>query len=316
MNRSNLHISWLFAFLLIVLSPIAGVDSATVLMRQGGAVKGKIITQNQSVIVLQTEAGRRSISKNTVLKVLYKEVNEAEEARIRKEEENKLARSKIEAEQREMQQKEEERLAAEEEARRRELAEKKKPPAIDPKKALLRSAILPGWGQWYSERKFQGVLFPALLLAAGYVGYQKFKDYQVSVNLYNNEGNPYTKSAMLGSAVGIPTITPPSFSNPTDAYLYDKYISPIRHKQILAARDFHEYQGALYVIGAIYLVNLLDAYLFAGSAPSVAEASKLEKNTGLELNATPAYVNSSTAQGSGSQTSLEIRYSLGYRFQF
>ncbi|TGL58997.1 LA_0442/LA_0875 N-terminal domain-containing protein [Leptospira sarikeiensis] len=319
----SLNIRKIIPILLLVFAPM-GIFPVTVLLREGGKVKGDIITQNQHSILIQTESGKRKIDKDLVLKVLFNDIDDDEEERIRKEEEAKLADDKKEQEDKdaaqrqleEQKQKEEDlkkQAEAEEEARR--LEELRKQQARRPLNALMRSAAIPGWGQFYTERKFQGILYPTLMAAAAFIAYDKFRVYRNSVRDYGNIDNPYTKDSLFLAATGQGTSSTPPPLSPLNAYLTDQ-MSLVREKRDEADKNFKEYQGALYVLGGIYLLNLIDSYLFANSVKSVVQISD-GQNRGMILSALPANVGTSGGySGSGSFAGMETKYTVGYRFDF
>ncbi|TGK03856.1 hypothetical protein EHO59_10020 [Leptospira semungkisensis] len=316
---------------LFVFAPI-GILPVTVLLREGGRVKGDIITQNQSSILLQTESGKRKIDKDSVLKVLFHDVDDDQEEKIRKDEEGKLAADKKEQEDKDLAQRQldEEKLkqdqlkkdeeaaaAAAEEARKQE--ELRRLAAGRPYNSLWRSAVIPGWGQFYSDRKFQGIIYPTLFAAAAFVSYDKYRVYREAVKEYGEIGNPYSQTNILLTLSGHPptTITSTTSTSPLSAYLADKFSpSQIKLKREEADSDFREYQGTLYVLGGIYLINLIDSFFFANSIKSTVQMSD-GKSKGMILSAVPSGVSSASANtGSGSYSGMETKYTFGYRFQF
>lgn len=325
MTSSLRKIIPLLLFLFVIPSAIFPV---TVLLREGGKVRGEIITQNQSSILLQTEAGKRKIDKDEVLKVLFQDIDEDQEEKIRKEEEEKISSEKREIEEKEeAARKEEERLKQEQLDKERDrLAEEnkkkeevRKTQLSRPWKAAIRSAVLPGWGQFYSDRKFFGVLYPTFLAFAAFQAYDKFRVYRVSVSEYGDLNNPYTTENILLNSVGAaPLITTPTYADPVQAYLADRFTkSDFQEKREEADRNFNQFQGVLWVAGGIYLWNILDAYLFANSG-GVAKASE-GKSQGLILSAMPSPAGSGMGSGAASSSStfgMETKYTLGYRFEF
>ncbi|EPG65992.1 LA_0442/LA_0875 N-terminal domain-containing protein [Leptospira wolffii] len=315
-----------FISILMILFLIpTGIFPVTVLLREGGKVRGEIITQNQHSILLQTEAGKRKIDKDLVLKVLFQDVDDEEEEKIRKDEENKISTEKREIEEKEEQAK------AQEEKLKREQEEKEKEASLEearrqdellrsqrsrPLKAAMRSAVIPGWGQFYSNRKFQGAIYPTLFAFAAFLAYDKFRVYRNSVTDYGNLGNPYTKENLFLASMGQQITTTPVYTDPLTAFIADQYQNPFRIKREEADRNFNEYQGVLWVAGGIYLINVLDAYLFANSGVSLSSESDGKKQ-GVILSAVPSPVGSSlgSSQG-GSAFGLETKYTLGYRFEF
>lgn len=85
MRNCNLTFLILFFFLFL---PLHAVQ--TILLKQGKSVKGIITNQNVENVEIDTQDGKHMvISKKSVLKILYKDLAEAEEEKIRKEEEEK-----------------------------------------------------------------------------------------------------------------------------------------------------------------------------------------------------------------------------------
>lgn len=311
-------------FVLILLLLPAAAFPVTILLREGGKVQGDLVTQNQSTVVIQTESGKRTIYKNLILKVLYRNVGEDEEEKIRIAEEKKIATDKRDAQLREVARKQQvqqqledaERLKREEAQRRQ--AEVPVEDAIDPKKALFRSAILPGWGQFYSDRKMFGVLWPTLMAAAAVASYDKYRVYRNAMKDYGTIGNPYSETALLGGALGVTTFyTPPVLPDPISQYYFDQNYNLIHQKRVEADRDFQHYQDALYALGAIYVLNLLDAYFLAGYGRNLVKASD-EKSSGMILSALPSNTGMSNLGSSGSSSTSfsETKYTFGYRFTF
>lgn len=319
----SIHLRKIIPVLLIVFAPI-GIFPVTVLLREGGKVKGDIITQNQHSVLLQTESGKRKVDKDLILKILFQDVNDDEEEKIRKEEEDKLAADKKEQEDKEAAQRhlEEEKLkeedlkkqaAADEEARRQE--ELRKQEAKRPLNALMRSAVVPGWGQYYTDRKFQSLLYPTLFAAAAFVAYDKFRVYRTSVSEYGDLGNPYTRESLTLAALGQAQAAATPSLSPVDAYLANQS-SQVQLKREEADKNFREYQGALYALGVIYLVNLVDSYIFANSIKSVVKFSD-GQSKGMVLSALPSSVGAGSGfSNNGTFSGMETKYTMGYRFEF
>ncbi|MDF3821760.1 hypothetical protein P3G55_17785 [Leptospira sp. 96542] len=77
----------------ILVSPAFAVH--TILLKNGKSVKGTITNQNVDNVEMNTEKGGHVvIPKKSVLKVIYKDIAEADEAKIRKEEEEKRDKEK------------------------------------------------------------------------------------------------------------------------------------------------------------------------------------------------------------------------------
>ncbi|TGN00224.1 LA_0442/LA_0875 N-terminal domain-containing protein [Leptospira dzoumogneensis] len=319
----SLHLKKIIPILLIVFAPV-GIFPVTILLREGGKVKGDIITQNQHSVLLQTESGKRKVDKDLILKILFQDINDDEEEKIRKEEEDKLAADKKELEDKEAaerhleeeKQKEEDlkkQAAAEEEARRME--ELRKQEAKRPLNALMRSAAVPGWGQYYTDRKFQSILFPTLFAMTAFVAYDKFRVYRTSVKEYGDLGNPYTRESLTLAAIGQAQAAATPSLSPIDAYFANQS-SQVQLKRNEADKNFREYQGTLYVLGVIYLINLVDSYFFANSVKSVVQFSD-GQSKGMVISAVPSSVGAGSGfSGNGTFSGMETKYTMGYRFDF
>ncbi|MBM9502307.1 hypothetical protein JWG44_18810 [Leptospira sp. 201903071] len=310
-------------FGLLFLLPLS-LFAETVLLHEGGSFRGKVITQNQKTITLQTKEGKRVVAKKEILKVIYKDISEEEEERIRDAEIKRLEEAKL-AKQRNLdlkkQQEEEERLRKE-----REAAEKNRPPIAPtppPKKpevskagALGRSAVLPGWGQWASGRKFAAVIYPTLFLAAGYAVYENNRKYHVARKEYESYGNPYSTGAIALSTLGVanPTL-PPVITDPLSLYVYNESSSNLyQNKKDAVDKAYRNLQTSLGVLAGIYLINLADAFIFGGAVSSSVGISD-GSSKGLMFDFNPM-ANSGTAMGGTSSSSWESKYTFGYRYNF
>ncbi|MCC5815443.1 MAG: hypothetical protein JJT78_11855 [Leptospira sp.] len=90
----------------------------TILLKDGRTLKGNITSQDADSLSLESKDGKKmSVPKANLLKVIYKKVDEAEEEKIRKEEEEKLSLK---------QKQEEEHIRLKNELRKKELEEKRK----------------------------------------------------------------------------------------------------------------------------------------------------------------------------------------------
>ncbi|RHX89677.1 LA_0442/LA_0875 N-terminal domain-containing protein [Leptospira stimsonii] len=180
-----------FSFLLIVLFFFSqSIWSAqTILLKNGTSLKGDVTGQNEKNITVRlTDGSVKTISKKTILKVVYRDVNEEEATRIRQEEEKKLKEAKSADEKKQI---EDEAIVAK--------PDFKGPRSGDRNRWNLvwRSAVLPGWGHYKAERKNTAYVYGALFwtgFVATYVAAQKVTqtkaDYdQASLNAQVFGGN-------------------------------------------------------------------------------------------------------------------------------
>ncbi|WP_061235052.1 LA_0442/LA_0875 N-terminal domain-containing protein [Leptospira weilii] len=315
----KLFLKKLFLTFAVFVTAALSISAETVLLQEGGSFRGKVVTQNQKTITIQTREGKRVIPKKEVLKVIYKDVNEAEEEKIRnleiqKLEEEKLSKQKDqELKKRQM---EEERLGKEKE----EMDNKPIPPPLlkEPEVsrvgAFARSAVLPGWGQWASGRKFAAILYPTLFLAAGYAVYENNRKYIVAKKEYENYGNPYSKSSFVMAALGIanPDL-PPVISDPVTLHIYNQNFSPYQDKREAVDKAYKNLQTSIGVLAGVYLINLADAFLFGGQISSKVGISD-GTTKGLIFDYNP--MASSGISNGGFTATLESKYTFGYRYQF
>ncbi|TGL51404.1 hypothetical protein EHQ59_10920 [Leptospira kemamanensis] len=81
---------------LFLIFPLQAVQ--TILLKQGKSIKGIVTNQNVDSVEVDTQNGKHMvISKKSVLKIIYKDIAEAEEEKIRKEEEEKRKQEKEKA---------------------------------------------------------------------------------------------------------------------------------------------------------------------------------------------------------------------------
>ncbi|WP_078129917.1 LA_0442/LA_0875 N-terminal domain-containing protein [Leptospira alexanderi] len=128
-------------------------SAQTILLKDGTSIKGKVTGQNEKIITIRMENGSvQTLSKNGVLKVIYKNVSEEEAKRIRKEEEAKIRESKSTGDKK--------RIKKDTILSKSEIRNFRTRSRWD---LVWRSSVLPGWGHYKVDRKkigiFYGVLF-------------------------------------------------------------------------------------------------------------------------------------------------------------
>ena len=264
-------------------------------MRNGKILKGRILTQNTKILKIKKEDGTtETVPKTLVLKVVYKDINEQEAQKIKKEEEAKLAKQKliddeklkIDQELAEKQKKEEEarlekekkeeeeRLKKEQElAEKNQKAEKKRLEKEQKRKSsgekqiytkagvFWRSAILPGWGQVVDGRN-EGYVEGGAFLLSGLAFYNKNRELQNATRDLGDMQNPY-KTYM-------PT---PNLTNLSAAYMYNL---PFEKQQAAVDRHFREARNFGVLAILFYSYNLFDAWYFyqGGKSAAVAPLTK------------------------------------------
>ncbi|TGL58324.1 LIC11435 family protein [Leptospira sarikeiensis] len=122
--------------------------------------------------------------------------------------------------------------------------------------AVARSAVLPGWGQYYQQKStFRTAIFPSLIIVAGGYAAAKGSSYLSATHELDaaRQSNIVFNSAFLQSA------NPALFN--LALYNYTQ-ISP---KYSHAVSEYNELGVAFGVLGFFYLINLVDAGFFPGS---------------------------------------------------
>ncbi|TGL59387.1 hypothetical protein EHQ58_09090 [Leptospira ognonensis] len=122
-------------------------------------------------------------------------------------------------------------------------------PGASRSSALLRSAVLPGWGQFYKGENIKGSLFTGGFLLATLVSASAYNNFNAKKNEYND-----AKTADL-----LANLTYTGFS-PIGIFTYSQANSI--SGQVNQAGNLA--QGSLYGLGALYIFNLFDAF-FLGS---------------------------------------------------
>lgn len=121
--------------------------------------------------------------------------------------------------------------------------------------AVARSAVLPGWGQYYQEKSnFRVFVFPTLIALAGGYAAAAGSSYMGTIHSLEatKQSNILFNTAFLQS--GDPTLFTLAFYNYTQ-------ITP-QYSQAVA--EYNQIGAALGVLGFFYLLNLADAGFFPG----------------------------------------------------
>lgn len=149
-----------------------GILAETVILKNRQVFKGKVNSQNEFELVMTTPEGKKlNFSKKSILKVLYKDLNENEVKKVIQEEEIKQG------------------ITAKDTPSKKDVPGKTEPdpgtkgpqtPEVRSKWMIAwRSAVVPGWGQLKAKRYWTAsAAFLVPLGIAGYLGsvYGNFKD--------------------------------------------------------------------------------------------------------------------------------------------
>ncbi len=316
------------------------LSAENILLKRGGSLKGKIVEQDQNKIKIQKEDGTIAVvSKSDILKVVYKEhITADEEEKLRKAEEAKALaaaekeRVKKEKEEAERLKKE---LAEKEKADKEANANKSKDEAAKKKKAeeeerlaaekrkdltrggaTWRSAVLPGWGQYRQGRKLQAFLYPSLVAVGLFLTYEQNRYFLNAKRDYNNLDNPYTETGYIRAIFGVAPLVSTTPVDPLAAYTANE-ISPFKGQRESVEKHYRNLQYAGGITAAIYLWNILDAFLFHPKT-NLADGT----NDDLEETKNRFFMKTAMDQLDAVPYSsvLERRYepktNVGYEFQF
>ncbi|MCH1910696.1 hypothetical protein L9Z41_16450 [Leptospira noguchii] len=135
---------WISIFLFLLSFPL--LSQQIILLKNGTSIRANVTSQNEKNIIIRTKDGNVQIlSKKGVLKVIYKDVNEEEAKRIRKEEEIKIQEAKPAEDKRKIED---------------EVPVETKATGNRTRWNLVwRSAVFPGWGHYKANRKKIGIVY-------------------------------------------------------------------------------------------------------------------------------------------------------------
>ncbi len=253
------------------------IFSETILLKGNESIRGKIKNQSINSIKVEVNGAIVEISKDRILKIVYLDLTKSDEAKIRaeeekaneelpplKKEEEKKNRgednTKLAEEQKtkpesiedaksnskenvEPQNKEQQTVTKEKE----EPVQKNHPSRLE---VTLRSALIPGWGQFTEKRNFPGIAYPTIILGLSGLILNENKKHQNSMKQYNSFSNPI----LLGGFI-LNSTDPPSPPENTLMLFYSQR-SSANNSHVGTARNFS------YALIGIYLWNIIDAYIF------------------------------------------------------
>ncbi|MDZ4726317.1 MAG: DUF5683 domain-containing protein [Leptospira sp.] len=333
LNKHHLFFAIPFFFIFA-----SGLFSENILLKRGGTIKGKILEQDQNKIRIQKEDGSIAVvSKGDILKVVYKEhITAAEEDKLRKAEEEKalaaaekerLRKEKEEAERlkKELAEKEKADKAnadnkAKTDADRKKKAEEDERLAMESRKNLTRggatwrSAVLPGWGQYKQGRKVQAFLYPSLIAVGLFFTYNENRYYLNAKRDYNNLDNPYTQTGYLRAALGAGPTVSTTPVDPASAYIANE-ASPFKGQRESVEKHYRQMQYIGGATAALYLWNVLDAFLFHPKN-NLADGSEAEEPKDRFFMRTAMDNLDAVPYSSMFERRYETKTNLGYDFVF
>ena len=122
--------------------------------------------------------------------------------------------------------------------------------------ALMRSMVMPGWGQFYSDRKLMGWSFLGGELALGALAYLSYSSYQTSYDDVTNFNAQYRVS-----------IDP-------DQIMALKAQSKQAELDVTAAKDL--FKMTIYAAGGVYVANVVHAFLIGPNKDTASKKSNID----------------------------------------
>lgn len=152
--------------------------------------------------------------------------------------------------------------------------------------ALWRSAILPGWGQYCKGQTLRAGLFFGGFLLSSYNYQNSIERYRSALDDFRTENLVYRSSLAVAASSMVSSVNDPAYS--VAFYSASDVLLSLADRSYLEARlDFDcplatcdraqeardDRDRAPYLIGLVYIWNLLDAYFASGAAADSGNAS-------------------------------------------
>lgn len=264
----------------------ASLQADTVFLKNGRQVEGKIIGQTRTAVTLRTSAGQvQTIQKADIRRIAYGPTQSDEEAAKEQERRDRLRRDQaLSAENRRLMEEEwrridgerkkleEERSRIDEEwarlergrgdSTRRPVASRTPTQGDKLLAALMRSAVLPGWGQHYQGRTSVGYIYGGAFLALGGLAIGTEAQYYNRREQYAAGANQFLFTSPVSlSYLGVPITDLNAFQ--ANGFLQSQNVSDARSKMETASRRANLARTMLITL---YAWNLVDVVLFQPSA--------------------------------------------------
>jgi hypothetical protein len=252
----------------------------TVILRSHEVIHGKITYQDAIVLRMNDDFGKPlELQKNDILKVSYRDVKDAKELKkMIEEEESKLPPEK-----------------------------RKKVVVTIPENRytlFLRSAAVPGWGQWKAGNKlYAAIAFVGVVGAAGYAG-SSFKGFKSSEKNYQTQ--------TFTTAMTLAAIPSTQMDNPTKvliaAYTSAKNFGPYGNASAIG-------NNAIQGLAIVYAIQLMHSFYLGYKWEKANPNATIGKKAVFgdwNFNASPRQAYAPTATG----VSRETYYEMNYEFRF
>jgi len=282
---------WALAIFLFL---VTALQADQLFLKNGQVIEGQITAQSRTSVTIKTAGGNLTIQKAQIRRIVFGAVKDPDEEKRKKEAEERLKKLKEEREKRQKEREDGDREKDELEKKREEERQKEaqteetpEPEEITLTGALVRSAIIPGWGQVYQGRGAMGGLYitsyVALLGTTGaqYARYSWLKEIYQKQNRRNLVWSPLGID-MLGGGLGLTADTFGS-SNLNALGLHYQW-QTISTRQKMEATAYRTNLAAS-ALAAFYVWNLTDVVLFSGSDDAAFGILPLDDGLGFALTA-------------------------------
>lgn len=280
-----------FIFATSLIFATASLYADNIYLRSGEVLEGRIVSQNYAAVVVRTDREIRTIPKANINRITYGPVASSSKRKVavhvqvvvpkRTQKIKALNTSILQIREIERQKKIEEFKKQQKEriswlSENLDSALNKKPEPRQPfeqesttaDSALLRSSILPGWGQWSSGNRYKGAAFMATSLLAGYALYESNRIYRVKSNNLESFANPYSQSNLPFTLAGaFPEATIAQLQDPVFFFTYRRFFEGPRNR---LKEQYSQVRLAGSILALIYTANLFDAYYLNGVNVDVA----------------------------------------------
>ncbi len=252
----------------------------TVILRSHEVIHGKITYQDAIVLKMNDDFGKPlELQKNDILKVSYRDVKDAKELKkMIDEEESKLPPEK-----------------------------RKKVVVTIPENRytlFLRSAAVPGWGQWKAGNKwYAAIAFVGVVGAAGYAA-SSFQGFKSSEKNY--------QAQTFNTAMTLAAIPSTQMDNPTKV-LIAAYTSAQNFKPYGSASTLGN--NAIQGLAIVYAIQLIHSFYLGYKWEKANPNATIGKKAVFgdwNFNASPRQAYAPTATG----VSRETFYEVNYEFRF
>lgn len=229
------------------------IEKRVVYLRNGEILYGRIVTQSASKIWLRTRKNVLVIPKENIRRIVYNTPREQEFIRTFDQERKRHAhvlKKRLE-EQRKMDRTEWEAEFSRRLKTRQEVEEFKRMTREEQIawSSLWRSALIPGWGQYYRGEHIKGSIFAGLFLVSGLIWRKMDNDFKAVSDEFNSN-TPLLAASLLTSPSAAKIILVMSLTD------------DIRVRK-QAASNRAAMTGSIFA--GLYVINLIDAFSFSGT---------------------------------------------------